>query len=149
MRQAASALRPEVLCGFVPASFTTEARRSLLGGSRGWAKRQRCILEFHALQHLARRPCSGENADVRIRLGLYRCRHNGNLFLALSKYDFRIRPRFGPGDFVFARFDRGRTHRHRLSSLTVADFSEAANTATWKMSRTVSDNATLFMDSPS
>jgi hypothetical protein len=35
------------------------------------------------------------------------------------------------------------------SNLTVADFSEAANTAIWKMSRTVNDNATFFIDSPS
>ena len=70
MRQAASALRPEALRGFVAASFTTEARRSLLGGSRGWAKRQRCILEFHALQHLARPGRGGKNADIGILLGL-------------------------------------------------------------------------------
>ena len=88
------------------ASFTTEARIRLLGVSRGRAERQRCVLEFHALQHLARPGRGGKNADIGILLGLYRCRHNGNLFLALSKYDLRIRPRFGPGYLVFARFDR-------------------------------------------
>jgi hypothetical protein len=94
MTQAASALRPEVLCGFIAASFTTEARRSLLGGSRG--KRQRCILEIHALQHLARPPVAVKTRTTEFVLDSTVAGTTAISILALSKYDFRIRPRLCP-----------------------------------------------------